>query len=57
MSLAHGRVETRLPAKERDGGLRYECDAGVFCLFESAGSSAGSFTQMGFAVGIGQAIR
>ena len=48
MSLAHGRVEVRLPAKdlarakrwyaeklgllpseERDGGLRYECDAEV----------------------------
>jgi catechol 2,3-dioxygenase-like lactoylglutathione lyase family enzyme len=69
MSLAHGRVETRLPAKdlarakrwyadklallpveERDGGLRYECDAGVFCLFQSTGVSDGSFTQMGFDV-------
>jgi len=69
MSLAHGRVEVRLPAKdlarakrwyaerlgllwseERGGGLRYECGAGVFCLFESAGFSDGSFTQMAFNV-------
>jgi predicted enzyme related to lactoylglutathione lyase len=39
-----------LPTEERDGGLRYECDAGVFCLFQSAGSSDGSFTQMAFNV-------
>lgn len=69
MSLAHGRVETRLPAtdlarakrwyadklgllpsEERDGGLRYKCGTGVFCLFESTGFSDGSFTQMGFDV-------
>jgi catechol 2,3-dioxygenase-like lactoylglutathione lyase family enzyme len=69
MSLADGRVEVRLPAKdlarakrwyadklgllpsdERDGGLRYECNGGVFCLFESAGFSDGSFTQMAFSV-------
>jgi catechol 2,3-dioxygenase-like lactoylglutathione lyase family enzyme len=69
MSLAHARVETRIPTKdlarakrwyaeklglrpneERDGGLRYECAAGVFCLFESTGFSDGSFTQMAFNV-------
>jgi catechol 2,3-dioxygenase-like lactoylglutathione lyase family enzyme len=69
MSLAHGRVEARLPAKdlarakrwyaeklgllpaeERNGGLRYECGGGVFCLFESVGSSDGSFTQLAFDV-------
>ncbi len=69
MSLAHARVETRLPTKdlkrakrwyaeklgllpaeERDGGLRYECAAGVFCLFESAGFSEGTFTQIAFNV-------
>ena len=38
------------PAEERDGGLRYEGAAGVFCLFASAGSSDGSFTQMAFDV-------
>jgi catechol 2,3-dioxygenase-like lactoylglutathione lyase family enzyme len=38
------------PAEERDGGLRYEGSTGVFCLFASAGSSDGSFTQMGFYV-------
>lgn len=69
MSLAHGRAEARLPAKdlarakrwyaeklgllpaeERDGGLRYECAGSVFCLFESAGFSDGSFTQLAFNV-------
>ena len=69
MSLAHARVETRLPTKdlkrakrwyaeklgllpaeERDGGLRYECAAGVFCLFESTGFSEGTFTQIAFNV-------
>jgi catechol 2,3-dioxygenase-like lactoylglutathione lyase family enzyme len=69
MSLAHARVEARLPAKdlararrwyadklglvpveEREGGLRYECGGSVFCLFESAGFSDGSFTQLGFNV-------
>ncbi len=69
MSLAHARVETRIPTKdlaraklwyaeklgmlpneERDGGLRYECATGVFCLYQSAGFSDGSFTQMAFNV-------
>jgi catechol 2,3-dioxygenase-like lactoylglutathione lyase family enzyme len=38
------------PVEERAGGLRYEGSSGVFCLFASAGSSDGSFTQMGFCV-------
>jgi catechol 2,3-dioxygenase-like lactoylglutathione lyase family enzyme len=38
------------PVEERDGGLRYEGATGVFCLFASAGTSDGSFTQMGFYV-------
>jgi catechol 2,3-dioxygenase-like lactoylglutathione lyase family enzyme len=38
------------PAEQRDGGLRYQGATGVFCLFTSAGTSDGSFTQMGFYV-------
>jgi catechol 2,3-dioxygenase-like lactoylglutathione lyase family enzyme len=38
------------PVEERDGGLRYEGAAGVFCLFASAGASDGSFTQLSFSV-------
>jgi catechol 2,3-dioxygenase-like lactoylglutathione lyase family enzyme len=38
------------PVEERAGGLRYEGASGVFCLFASAGTSDGSFTQMGFYV-------
>jgi catechol 2,3-dioxygenase-like lactoylglutathione lyase family enzyme len=38
------------PVEERDGGLRYAGGAGVFCLYASAGSSDGSFTQMAFYV-------
>lgn len=38
------------PTEERDGGLRYEGAAGVFCLFASSGASDGSFTQMSFYV-------
>lgn len=34
------------PVEERPGGLRYEGSAGVFCLYASAGTSDGSFTQM-----------
>ena len=30
-----------LPVEEREGGLRYECAAGVFCLFASAGPRTG----------------
>ncbi|WP_426503560.1 VOC family protein [Dactylosporangium sp. McL0621] len=38
------------PVEEREGGLRYEGAAGVFCLFASAGRSDGSFTQLAFYV-------
>jgi catechol 2,3-dioxygenase-like lactoylglutathione lyase family enzyme len=38
------------PAEERPGGLLYRCASGEFALFESAGSSTGSFTQMGWDV-------
>jgi catechol 2,3-dioxygenase-like lactoylglutathione lyase family enzyme len=38
------------PAEERPGGLRYEVAAGEFVLFDSAGSSPGTFTQMAFDV-------
>ncbi len=38
------------PVEERDGGLRYECAAGVFCLFASAGAAEGAFTQLAFSV-------
>lgn len=34
------------PTEEREGGLRYELAAGVFCLFASTGASDGSFTQL-----------
>src|SRR5215208_23436 len=38
------------PAEEREGGLRYGAAAGEFALFESAGSSSGDHTQMGWEV-------
>ncbi|AXB47704.1 VOC family protein [Amycolatopsis albispora] len=38
------------PVEEREGGLRYEGAAGVFCLFASAGAADGSFTQLAFNV-------
>jgi catechol 2,3-dioxygenase-like lactoylglutathione lyase family enzyme len=38
------------PAEEREGGLRYVCGAGVFCLFASAGVAEGAFTQLAFTV-------
>ena len=38
------------PSEERPGGLLYEVEEGKFALFESAGGSDGSFTQMGFEV-------
>ena len=33
-------------AEEREGGLRYVCAAGVFCLFASTGSSDGIEAEM-----------
>lgn len=38
------------PSEERPGGLLYHTAGGDFALFESAGASAGSFTQMAFEV-------
>jgi catechol 2,3-dioxygenase-like lactoylglutathione lyase family enzyme len=38
------------PAEERPGGLLYRCASGAFALFESAGASPGTFTQMAFEV-------
>jgi catechol 2,3-dioxygenase-like lactoylglutathione lyase family enzyme len=38
------------PSEERPGGLRYRCAGGEFALFASAGTSPGTFTQMGFEV-------
>src|SRR5438874_5827770 len=34
------------PSEERPGGLLYRCAGGEFAVFESAGSSPGTFTQM-----------
>jgi catechol 2,3-dioxygenase-like lactoylglutathione lyase family enzyme len=38
------------PVEKREGGLRYECAAGEFALFESAGTASGDHTQMGWEV-------
>jgi catechol 2,3-dioxygenase-like lactoylglutathione lyase family enzyme len=38
------------PSEERPGGLLYRCPNGEFALYQSAGSSPGTFTQMGFTV-------
>jgi catechol 2,3-dioxygenase-like lactoylglutathione lyase family enzyme len=38
------------PADERPGGLLYRCAGGDFVVFESAGTSPGTLTQMGFEV-------
>ncbi|HEX2284744.1 MAG TPA: VOC family protein [Mycobacterium sp.] len=38
------------PDEERPGGLLYRCAGGEFGLFESAGASPGTFTQMGWTV-------
>jgi catechol 2,3-dioxygenase-like lactoylglutathione lyase family enzyme len=38
------------PSEERPGGLLYRCAAGEFALFESAGASPGTFTQMAWEV-------
>jgi catechol 2,3-dioxygenase-like lactoylglutathione lyase family enzyme len=36
------------PVEERPEGLRYQCRGGSFALFDSAGSAAGTHTQMGW---------
>jgi len=38
------------PVEERPGGLRYKFANGEFALYQSAGASPGTFTQMGFEV-------
>ncbi|MEV8593335.1 VOC family protein [Streptomyces sp. NPDC052013] len=38
------------PVDERPGGLLYRGAAGDFALFQSAGSSPGTFTQMAFEI-------
>ncbi|WP_327721360.1 VOC family protein [Streptomyces sp. NBC_00490] len=38
------------PVDERPGGLLYRCSGTDFALFASTGSSAGTFTQMGWEV-------
>ncbi|MFF3654490.1 VOC family protein [Streptomyces olivochromogenes] len=38
------------PAEERPGGLLYRCGGAEFALFRSAGTSPGTFTQMGWDV-------
>jgi catechol 2,3-dioxygenase-like lactoylglutathione lyase family enzyme len=38
------------PSEERPGGLLYRLASCEFALFESAGASPGTFTQMGFEV-------
>jgi catechol 2,3-dioxygenase-like lactoylglutathione lyase family enzyme len=38
------------PSEERPGGLLYRCASGEFALFESAGESSGTHTQMAWDV-------
>jgi catechol 2,3-dioxygenase-like lactoylglutathione lyase family enzyme len=38
------------PIEERPGGFLYKCGAGSFAIFESAGTAAGTHTQMGWEV-------
>ncbi|MFI1396238.1 VOC family protein [Streptomyces sp. NPDC020681] len=38
------------PIDERPGGLLYRCGGSDFALFQSAGASPGTFTQMGWEV-------
>jgi catechol 2,3-dioxygenase-like lactoylglutathione lyase family enzyme len=38
------------PAEERPGGILYRCGGSEFALFQSAGRSPGTFTQMGWEV-------
>jgi catechol 2,3-dioxygenase-like lactoylglutathione lyase family enzyme len=38
------------PSEERPGGLLYRCASTEFALFESAGASPGTFTQMAWQV-------
>jgi catechol 2,3-dioxygenase-like lactoylglutathione lyase family enzyme len=38
------------PSEERPGGLLYRCGGGEFALYQSAGASPGTFTQMAWDV-------
>lgn len=38
------------PIEERAGGLLYKCGTGSFAIFQSAGTAAGTHTQMGWEV-------
>src|SRR2546425_12628353 len=38
------------PSEERPGGLLYRCASGEFALFESAGASSGTHTQIAWEV-------
>ena len=38
------------PSEERPGGMLYRCAGGEFALYQSAGASPGSFSQMGWTV-------
>jgi catechol 2,3-dioxygenase-like lactoylglutathione lyase family enzyme len=38
------------PIEERSGGLLYRCGTGSFAIFQSAGTAAGTHTQMGWEV-------
>jgi catechol 2,3-dioxygenase-like lactoylglutathione lyase family enzyme len=38
------------PVEERPGGLRYQCAAGEFVLFQSTGAPSGDHTQMSWDV-------
>ncbi|HJT94456.1 MAG TPA: VOC family protein [Mycobacterium sp.] len=38
------------PSEERPGGLLYRCAGAEFGVFESAGASPGTFTQIGWTV-------
>jgi catechol 2,3-dioxygenase-like lactoylglutathione lyase family enzyme len=38
------------PSEERPGGLLYRCAGAEFGVFQSAGASPGTFTQMGWTV-------
>lgn len=44
------------PVDERPGGLLYRCGGADFALFQSAGASPGTFTQMAFEVDDIQAV-
>ena len=50
VSLTIDNASGLLPVESRPGGLRYECGAGSFALFESSGRPSGEHTQMAWQV-------